>query len=57
MGTEAQLLRWAGYFLSFDIFFAISAINLGFKSARTLSTMLEISLVSSAVAGDASKGE
>jgi hypothetical protein len=33
------------------IFFAISAINLGFKSARTLSTMFEISLEAFAADG------
>ena len=40
------------FFDSLPIFFAISAINLGFRSARTLSTMFEISLDSSPVAAE-----
>ena len=37
------------FFFSLPIFFAISAISLGFRSARTLSTMFAISVVSSPV--------
>jgi hypothetical protein len=42
------------FFFSLPIFFAISAINFGLRSARTLSTMFAISLVSSPVAGESS---
>jgi hypothetical protein len=42
------------YFFSFPILRAISAINLGFKSASTLSTMFAISLASSPVAEEPS---
>ena len=51
VGEFCNLRNSGNYFLSFvlPIFLAISSINLGFSSASTLSTMLEIAVSPDAV--------